>query len=359
MPKATVTNAALGVATKGTPHAAIADSPDFCFVPGKQVPVAFPNWVESKMLAKGQTAKTFIAEHPVWTAVGELGPASEPAHEGTNKGVKSKTYRAEATPTSYSADVFFEGSAVVRTTDSTLQNQDNTLGKVFYDVADLARFAQALVDASGVVFKKVGVNTYIAYDPRYNRLYIVSYIKFAGPNANAAYAAAAKAQIESTWGGTRTIWGQETDVTVVVNTDVDTSGVSLTDDQMKTQAANGYDVVNVDANTPRANQYLGGGAGNQDTDDLFNADGTVRGNSLVAAHEYGHTLGIGDQYMDTPAGSVPDPSKTPNVTDNIMVQTWPDPTTGNMPHTYPEHYETVLTNAGFTPPPPPPAPPGG
>lgn len=346
MTKATVTNSSRKVATRGTPHAAVATSPDFCWVPGDPVPKPFPNWVESKMLQKGATVTVVFASYPVWTKIGELGPPSEPAHAGTNKGFKSGTYRDVATPTSYSLDVFCEGNAVVRTDDATLQNKDNTFGKVFYDVANLAALAQQLVDASGVEFRKMGNATWVAWDRANNRLYIVTYIKFVGPGATEAYAAAAREQIERVWGGEHDIFGQATDVTVVVKTDAEV-GAAPTWDEMMTASGDGWDRVNVDANTPRANQGLGGWGGNQDPDDLFDANGNVRNDSLVAAHEYGHTLGIDDQYTDAEGGgSVCDPTKTSNTVGNIMCQTWPN-SDGTMPTVLPEHYEGMLGRAGF------------
>jgi hypothetical protein len=126
----TASNAKRAIVTKGSAHVALATAPDMCKVPGQAAPVPFNNWVKSDKLLKGQTTKTFIANKPVWTSVGELGPPSEPAHAGVALGVKSSTYRAEAKPTSFSGDVFFEGNPVVRVFDTTTQNHDNTVGIV-------------------------------------------------------------------------------------------------------------------------------------------------------------------------------------------------------------------------------------
>lgn len=173
-------------------------------------------------------------------------------------------------------------------------------------------------------------NNYVAYDPDSGRLFIVSYIQYSGPDTSQAFADAAKKDIESMWSGEHDIRGKPTEVTVKVNTISDK------------HAQPGYDQVNVDATIDRANQTLGGGPGQQHpVDDL------ATNNSFVPAHEYGHTLGIEDQYMDVKGkGSVPDPSKTKNTTDNIMVQTWRDHSTGNKPHPYPEHYEEMLDRNG-------------
>ena len=100
----------------------------------------------------------------------------------------------------------------------------------------------------------------------------------------------------------------------------------------------GYDQITVNCGNGRSNQMLGGGAGLQHPRD-------VGPNNLTAAHEFGHTLGLGDQYMDTPQGSVPDPDKTWNPKNNIMCQTWPD--RGKEPHSYDEHYNSMLSKRGL------------
>jgi hypothetical protein len=118
------------IVTKGTAHVAVHTAPDMCLVPGEAAPRPFPNLVKSEKLAAGATKITLIDSQPVWTTAGELGPPSEPAHEGTLGGVQSGTYRAEAKPTSYSRDVFMEGDPVVRVQDRTTQNHGNTTGVV-------------------------------------------------------------------------------------------------------------------------------------------------------------------------------------------------------------------------------------
>lgn len=159
-------------------------------------------------------------------------------------------------------------------------------------------------------------------------MYIVSYLEYHGPDATQAYADAAKKQIEDTWSRQTTVDGKPVDVRVQVNTNVNPTG----------EPTPGYDRINVDGKTGRSNQQLGGGQGNQNPAD-------ISGKEIVAAHEYGHTLGINDDYTDQPnGGSVPDPAKTQNLKRNIMAQTWPDET-GQMPQAYPEHYEEMLRNA--------------
>jgi RHS repeat-associated protein len=126
----TASNEDRTICTKGSDDVAIATSPDMCIVPGTPPPQPFPNKVPTSRLAKGATTTTFIAGQPIWTAAGELGPPSNEAHAGTKGGATSGTYRGEAKPTSYSADVFAEGKAVVRVDDTTTQNHANTVGVV-------------------------------------------------------------------------------------------------------------------------------------------------------------------------------------------------------------------------------------
>lgn len=125
--KRTTSNEERHIVTAGSEHEAIYTCPDVCVVPG-QGPQPFDNWVESTKLDKGKTTTTFIAGESVLTENGELGPPSEPKHDGVEKGVSSGTYRGEAVATSFSHDVFFEGGAAVRAYDTTKQNSANTKG---------------------------------------------------------------------------------------------------------------------------------------------------------------------------------------------------------------------------------------
>lgn len=127
----TTSNHGRVIVTKGTDHCAVTLGPtDVCLVPGPPHPEPFPNIVKSDKLAKGATTTAFIANQPVCTSIGELGPPSDPAHPGVLGGVVSGTYRFEAKATSYSSDVFFEGNAAVRVFDTTTQNHANTTGMV-------------------------------------------------------------------------------------------------------------------------------------------------------------------------------------------------------------------------------------
>lgn len=139
----TTSNEGRAIVTKGTGHVAVHTAPDVCKTPSKKT-IAANNWVKSDKLLKGQTVTTFIADCAVWTSVGELGPPSEPGHAGVVGGVKSGTYRFEASPTSYSSDVFFEGNPAVRVFDTTTQNHGNTTGIVLPE--DLFAALMALAD---------------------------------------------------------------------------------------------------------------------------------------------------------------------------------------------------------------------
>jgi hypothetical protein len=87
--RVSVENGGRGVCTHGSGHQALAVLPDL-----------------SRL--QGGSDATFIAGRSVWMARGWLAP-SEPAHAGSRGGVLSGTYLAEASPTSYSHDVFVEG----------------------------------------------------------------------------------------------------------------------------------------------------------------------------------------------------------------------------------------------------------
>jgi uncharacterized Zn-binding protein involved in type VI secretion len=172
-----------------------------------------------------------------------------------------------------------------------------------------------------------GGNTLVAVDPETKTIYIESFLEYHGPGASQAYADAAKKVIEGTWGGTCQYNGETYNVDVDVHTSVSPDGTPTP----------GYDPIAVDPATTRANQTLyGDGEGNQ-------SPSNAAPGSWVPAHEYGHTLGLDDEYHDTPTGSVPnDPTKT----NNIMSQTWPGPN-GEAPHTYQGQYDGVMKNYGW------------
>jgi uncharacterized Zn-binding protein involved in type VI secretion len=235
--------------------------------------------------------------------------------------------------------VLVHGMPAVRITEDTLHGGTVVAGEPSVEIG-----------GPSIVGTQTGPGTFVAYDPFAKpapRLFIVSYIAFVGPNASADYAAKAKAQIESMWGGYHVVRGELTEVTVDVRTSLDVNDTFIT---------NGYDQiavddVAVDGREHRSNQQLNGGYGEQKTGD------TAPG-SYVAAHEYGHTLGLDDQYKvvggHTDANgkqvggyTVPDLSKTKNWQNNIMIYSWNNPYTGDPPHPYEEHYNEILDKAGW------------
>jgi hypothetical protein len=126
----TAGNQDLAIATNGTTHVAqTMGATDVCKLPNN-TPVPFPNWIAVKGNLKAGTTNTFIVGEPVWIQHSYLGPTSDPGHAGVNKGVASGTYRGIAKATSWSKDVQKEGEYIVRTNDSTTQNNANTSGSV-------------------------------------------------------------------------------------------------------------------------------------------------------------------------------------------------------------------------------------
>lgn len=123
-------NQDLAIATNGTSHVPMTMGPtDVCKLPNN-VPAPFPNFIAVKGNLQNGTTNTFIANQPVWIQRSTIGPTSDPGHAGVNKGVASGTYRGVAKATSWSKDVKKEGEFVVRTNDSTTQNNANTSGTV-------------------------------------------------------------------------------------------------------------------------------------------------------------------------------------------------------------------------------------
>jgi hypothetical protein len=154
-------------------------------------------------------------------------------------------------------------------------------------------------------------------------------MEFSGPGATQAYADAAKKQIEDTWSGTMTRDGKPYTVNVEITTKVNNTG----------EPTAGFDQINVAAGDGRMNQSLfGAGPGNQ-----VAAAATDKDRPRRIAHEYGHTLGLDDDYTDTPDGPKP---KDPSKINDIMAETWPDKD-GNLPHPYQDHYDQVLKSHGW------------
>jgi len=170
----------------------------------------------------------------------------------------------------------------------------------------------------------------VEVDDTAQEIRISTCMEFGGPDATEAYAAAAKKQIEETWSGSCTRKGKPYKVIVTVNTHVRKPG--------DTPRA-GCDQINVSSANNRMNQTLfGAGPGNQTP-----AAATDAARPRRIAHEYGHTLGLPDDYEDTPQGSRPKQPVKPN---NIMAETWPD-ANGVLPHPHQDHYDQILKNYGY------------
>lgn len=173
--------------------------------------------------------------------------------------------------------------------------------------------------------KAIG-NSVVAWDPAAGRMFVVSRLELHGPGATPALAEHHRRQIEETWSGSTTIDGRPARVTVQVAVRCNPSGPPTP----------GHDRIAIDPATSRPSRALGGGSGREGVVPL----------GKVAAHLYGHTLGLEAQTMETEAGPAPDPRRTRNLERNIMTQAWDDPD-GSPARTYPEHYEAILKAAGL------------
>jgi uncharacterized Zn-binding protein involved in type VI secretion len=172
-------------------------------------------------------------------------------------------------------------------------------------------------------------STRVYVDPITKTVYITTNMEYSGPGADQAFADAAKKQIEDTWSGTMVVDGETYNVNVQVNTRVNTSGTPTP----------GWDQIDVDPAHTRMDQSLyGNGPGRQNPGAATDANRPRR-----LAHEYGHTLGLDDDYHDTPTGTQKNPGAPPN---DIMAETWPD-SSGTLPHPHQSHYDQVLTNYGY------------
>jgi uncharacterized Zn-binding protein involved in type VI secretion len=183
----------------------------------------------------------------------------------------------------------------------------------------------------GSVTKKSGKGgtTEVTVDDANKKVFITTKMEFCGPDATEDYAKAAKKQIEETWSGTMTRKGAKYDVIVTITTSVSKTCSGSKD----------ADQIIVDSKTTRMKQSLyGAGPGYQTP-----AAATDTARPRRIAHEYGHTLGLDDDYNNTPRGSVP---KDPTRKNDIMTETWPDQN-GVLPGPDQQHYDDVLTKHGF------------
>lgn len=161
----TTSNQKRVVATKGTPHIPkTMGATDIGIDPSTGAQAPFPNQVKMSLLTPG-TSNTFIAKEPIWTEPHQVGPPSEPSKAPFVVGKTSGTHIEEAKATSYSSDVFAEGSGVVRTNDATTQNHANTTGYVDGSALDGKPNAdEDFLKAQCTIVELTGTNT-VEVDP--------------------------------------------------------------------------------------------------------------------------------------------------------------------------------------------------
>lgn len=105
---------------------ATATLPDVCKTPPGPVPVPYPNVAFSKDLRKGTKAVKVDGGHMAANNGSEFA-ISTGDEAGTVGGVKSGTFKKEATWLSYSMDVKMEGKNACRLADKMLMNHGNTV----------------------------------------------------------------------------------------------------------------------------------------------------------------------------------------------------------------------------------------
>jgi hypothetical protein len=174
-----------------------------------------------------------------------------------------------------------------------------------------------------------GGTTEVAIDDKNKKVYIRTTMEFCGHDASEDYAKAAKKQIENTWSGKLKRKDDDYDVVVTVTTRV----------SKKCSGSKDADQIIVDKSTNRMDQSLYGAGSGHQTPAAANDSKRPR----RIAHEYGHTLGLDDGYVDTPEGSKPKDASKKN---DIMSETWPDKD-GALPHPHQDDYDQVLKNYGW------------
>ena len=221
--------------------------------------------------------------------------------------------------------VLIGGMPAARILDSTIHGGIIVIGLPTVLIGD----PMVNLSAQAAAVLANGGSTWVYVDPISKTVFINTNMEFTGPGATQAYADAAKKQIENTWGGQMNHNGEVYQVQVQINTSVNPSGPSTP----------GYDQVIVDPSTNRMSQTLyGNGPGYQTPAAATDANRPCR-----IAHEYGHTLGLPDDYVDTPTGSQP---IDPNRKHDIMTQTWADPD-GTLPSPDQQHYDQILKSHGY------------
>jgi uncharacterized Zn-binding protein involved in type VI secretion len=266
------------------------------------------------------------------------GPISSPGAPTVLMGGPPAARALDLATCTMSTDIVAQGAATVlvggmpaaRMTDASLHGGAVVVGLptvlIGGPVADLSAQAPTVLANGG--------STRVYVDPLTKTVYITTNIEYVGRDASQAYADAARKQIEDTWNGQMVYNDEPYKVQVQINTLVNPDG----------PAANGYDTVNVDSNTHDMTQPVYGDNVGQQTPDAA----TDAGHPRRIAHEYGHTLGLPDEYHLTPDGgpdhqSEPDDPTRPH---NIMAQTGPD-AHGNLPTPDQNHYDQILANHGY------------
>jgi hypothetical protein len=131
----------LSLCHKGSGGVSMATIPDVCKTPspGGPVPIPYPNVARSSDLAKGTTTVSADGGNMCANYGSEfsLSTGDEP---GTVGGVKSSTFKKEATWITYSFDVKLEGKGACRLTDKMFHNHQNTvnMGGIFQKFLQLA-----------------------------------------------------------------------------------------------------------------------------------------------------------------------------------------------------------------------------
>ncbi len=123
-----------------------ATAPDVCKtpMPGGPVPIPYPNIAFSKHLRKGTKTVKVDGGNPAAIKGSEFATSTgdEP---GTAGGVKSGTFKKEATWLSFSPDVKMEGKNVCRLTDKMLMNHGNTVNLAGLIQAPLEAWPELMV----------------------------------------------------------------------------------------------------------------------------------------------------------------------------------------------------------------------
>jgi uncharacterized Zn-binding protein involved in type VI secretion len=158
-------------------------------------------------------------------------------------------------------------------------------------------------DAVGVLVVQRG-NMFIIINPTTHMIYLVGVQEFSGTGASQAYADRASAEINNTWSGPTTVGGQPYTVVAMVQ------GRYNNGSSPANPLANQINVVQTSTppNGPTGHRntdpaYQTGTAGYQHSTE--DADG-----GLTIAHEFGHTMGLPDEYTEGPRN----PDGTRNIT---------------------------------------------